>query len=106
MVTKSKKQKQIVKNSKPGSDNVGKPGGVQSKAGSAGRPGESFGNRTQWGRGAKKRSRCSLCDYYGRCQLSEPTTVEHNAGSLKVMNHRFKRLAGRRHHRHDRRTSK
>ena len=37
---------------------------------------------------AKRRSRWMLCDFYGKV-LVEPTTVEHNAGSLKAMTDRI-----------------
>jgi len=80
MVTKSKKQKQSSK-SKPGKRYVGKPGGViQQRVQQVGP--EKFGIVAV--DCAKKRSRWFLCDYYGRV-IVEPTTVEHNAGSLKAM---------------------
>ena len=80
MVTKTKKQKQSAK-SKTSRRYVGKPGGViQQRVQEAGP--ERFGIVAV--DCAKKRSRWFLCDYYGRV-IVEPTTVEHNAGSLKAM---------------------
>lgn len=80
MVTKSKKQKQSAK-SKPPRRYVGKPGGVIQQRVQQASP-QRFGIVAV--DCAKKRSRWFLCDYYGRV-IVEPTTVEHNAGSLKAM---------------------
>lgn len=80
MVTKTKKQKQSAK-SNPSRRYVGKPGGViQQRVQQAGP--QRFGVVAV--DCAKKRSKWFLCDFYGRV-IVEPTPVEHNAGSLKVM---------------------
>lgn len=80
MVTISKKPKRSAR-SNTQRRYVGKPGGViQERVQKAGP--EHFGIVAV--DCAKKRSTWFLCDYYGRV-IIEPTSVEHNAGSLKAM---------------------
>lgn len=80
MASKTRKSKKSAQ-SKARKRFIGKPGGVIQERVQQARP-ERFGVISV--DCAKRRSKWMLCDFYGRV-IVEPTTVEHNAGSLRAM---------------------